>query len=104
MPNTAFQAALTRDAAVFLNDYGVTVTNGSTTFTGTLSQRDEPVDVNGMTVMRRRTVLLAVTGTTGTITDGTRLTINGRTYRVEGHPTPVPPDGLHTEYKLTGAA
>jgi hypothetical protein len=104
MPNAAFQAALTRDAGVFLEDFGVTVTNGSTTCTGQLSQRDEPVDVNGMTVMRRRTVLLVVTGTAGTVTDGTRLVIDGRTYRVEGHATPVPPDGRHTEYKLAGAA
>jgi hypothetical protein len=104
MPNAALQAALARDAAVFLNDFGVTVTNGDTSFTGTLTQRDEEVEVNGFRTFRRRTFLLAATGSTGPITDGTKLVIDGRTYRVEGNPMPVPPDGLHTEYKLAGAA
>lgn len=104
MANAALHAALAKDAGVFLNDFGTVVLNGDVSFTGMLSTRDEPTDVNGMTVYRRRTVLTVVTGVGGPITDGTLLVINGRTLRVEGHPTPVPPDGVHTEYRLSGAA
>jgi hypothetical protein len=104
MPNAAFRAALVRDAGVFLHDFGVTVTNGSDSFTGMLGQRDEPAEVNGFTVHKRRTILTVVSGEEGTFTASTRLVINGVTYRVDGDGIPVPPDGLHTEYRLVGAA
>lgn len=104
MPNASLQAALTRDAATLLNDFGTTVVNGSTSTTGILDTRDEGEEVGGFIVQQRRLVLTIVTGSGGTIVDGTTLTVGGRDYRVDGNGIPVAPDGAHTEYRLVGAA
>lgn len=98
-----FQQLLARDAATMLGDFGTTVTNGSATTTGVLEVRDEPKEVGGFVVMERRTVLRLAAGTGGTIASGTRLVIQGTTYRVHGDPLPVAPDGAHVEYTLVGA-
>lgn len=103
MPNAALQAALLRDAATVLNDFGTTVVNGSTSTTGILDQRDEAEEAGGFIVQQRRLVLKIVTGSGGTIVDGTVLTVDGREYRVDGNGIPVAPDGVHTEYRLVGA-
>ena len=103
MPNAALQAALLRDAATMLTDFGTTVVNGSTSTTGTLDQRDEAEEQNGFVVQQRRLVLTLVTGTGGAIVDGTVLTVGGRRYRVDGNGIPVPPDAAHTAYRLVGA-
>lgn len=104
MGNPALQALLARDAATMLGDFGTTVTFGTVRTTGVVDVRDEPAEVQGgAIVMQRRTVLRLVTGALA-LTDGSVVTVGTRAYRVEGNGTPVPPDGLHTDYTLTGAA
>lgn len=104
MSNPALRAALLRDAATFLGDFGDLVTFGSDSATGVLEVRDEPQDQGGFVVMQRRTVLRLVTGALPSLGDGALVAVNGTTYRVDGDGLPVAPDGVHTDYTLVGAA
>lgn len=104
MGNPVLQAMLARDAATMLGDFGTTVTAGAQSAVGVLDVRDDPAEVQGgALVMQRRTVLRLVAGALP-LGDGSLVTVGGRTYRVEGDGVPVPPDGVHVDYTLTGAA
>lgn len=89
----SFQSA---DAGAFLADFGVPVVNGTAETTGILSVRDVLED--GVAVRRR--VLRLATGTGGTITEDTDLTVDGTVYRVDR--SMLADDGLFTDYVLAG--
>lgn len=103
MANAALRAALARDAATFLGDFGSTVTFGSLSAPGVLSLRDDPVEQGGFVVMQRRTVLRIVAGALPGLGDAQKVTVDGVTYRVDGDAMPVPPDGVHVDFLLVGA-
>lgn len=100
-PNEDFLDALAADAAVFMEDFGTTVTNGSSSATGLLSERDISQVELGVEVQRRGTVLRMKTGDGGTIVVGTVLTINALPYRVD-RIIPVEPELTFTDYVLVG--
>lgn len=91
----SFQGA---DAAAFLADFGVSVVNGASATTGILSARDVLDPASG--VVLRRQVLRMQTGTGGTITEDTDLTVDGATHRVDR--IMLADDGLFTDYILAG--
>lgn len=88
-----FQSA---DAAAFLADFAVPVVNGASSTTGIMSVRDVLEDG----VARRRRVLRLKSGTGGSITEDTDLTVDGVVYRVDG--ILLADDGLFTDYVLAG--
>ena len=92
--------AFAADAAAFLGDLGVPVVNGASSTTGLFSVRDVIDESTGAVVKRQ--VLRLQTGTGGTITEDTILTIDGADYRVDR--IQAADDGLFTDYVVAGSA
>lgn len=103
----AFAEQLTRDAAVFTaggaRGFGTVVVNGGAQAMGLLDTRYVDDDGGGFTVQKKVQILRLRTGEGGTIAVGTMLTIGGVSYRVD-RLAPVPPDGLFTDYVVSGGA